>query len=85
MYKVIYEFADLQDGNHVYAVGDAYPRKGVKASAERIAELSGSGNKLGRPLIKAEEKAKVMAEPVEEPEEEAVKEEKPKATRKGRK
>ncbi len=51
MFKVIKLFADLQDGNHVYNVGDEYPRKGVKVTDERIAELAGSTNKQGTPLI----------------------------------
>ena len=62
MYKVIKLFADLQDSNHVYNVGDEYPRKGVKVTAERIAELAGNTNKQGTPLIAevkpAAEKAK---------------------------
>ena len=51
MYKVIKLFADLQDANHVYNVGDEYPRKGVNVTDERIAELAGSTNKQGCPLI----------------------------------
>ncbi len=49
MYKVIHTFADLQDGNKVYRVGDVYPHEGV--SEERIIELAGSENKIGVPLI----------------------------------
>lgn len=51
MFKVIKLFADLQDNNHVYNVGDEYPRKGVKVADERVAELAGSTNKQGCPLI----------------------------------
>ena len=51
MYKVIKLFADLQDSNHVYNVGDEYPRKGVTVTDGRIAELAGSTNKQGTPLI----------------------------------
>lgn len=52
MYKVIYRFADLLDSSkHIYEVGDAYPRKGVSPSSERLAELMGSNNKIGRSLI----------------------------------
>ena len=66
MYKVIKSFHDLQDVKETkngpiyteYKVGDAYPRKGLKPSAERIAELAGSDNKQRTPLIeKIEEKA----------------------------
>ena len=51
MYKVILRFADLQDSSHVYEVGDAYPREGVKPTQERISELLGASNKIGAPLI----------------------------------
>jgi hypothetical protein len=51
MYKVLHLFADLTDKNHVYNPGDVYPRKGIDVSDERIAELSGSNNKQGIPLI----------------------------------
>ena len=57
MYKVIHQFLDLQDDNHHYRVGETYPRKGKKASAERLAELSGKGNKIGKPLIEEIKKA----------------------------
>ena len=51
MLKVIKFFHDLQDKNHEYNVGDIYPREGLKPTPERIAELSGSENKQGQPLI----------------------------------
>lgn len=51
MYRVIRLFADLQDNNHVYNPGDEYPRKGLTVTDERIAELAGSNNKQGCPLI----------------------------------
>lgn len=51
MYKVISFFTDLQDNEHPYEEGNTYPREGVSISAERIAELSGSDNRQGRPLI----------------------------------
>lgn len=52
MYTVIHEFLDLQDESYHYKEGDTFPRKGKKASAERVEELSGNGNKIGVPLIK---------------------------------
>jgi hypothetical protein len=62
MYKVIKYFCDLQDKNHEYNVGDTFPRKGLDVSAERLAELSGSNNKQGVPLIElAKEPAKKPA------------------------
>lgn len=50
MYRVIKDFKDLQDGNHVYREGDKYPRKG-RPKKERVEELLGSENKRGEPLI----------------------------------
>ena len=51
MYKVIYRFSDLQDENHIYNIGDIYPRKGVDVAEDRITELLSSENKIGQPLI----------------------------------
>ena len=66
MYKVIHEFADLQNGNKVYKVGDDFSSEGV--SEERLAELSGTANKIGVPLIeKAAEPKKPAVEEVKKP------------------
>ena len=51
MYKVIHWFRDMQDENHLYSVGDSFPRSGVSASDERIEELASNKNKLRIPLI----------------------------------
>ena len=56
-YKVICKFKDLQDNGYFYNVGDTYPRKSKKASKKRIAELAGSDNKRGMPLIEEVEEA----------------------------
>ena len=59
MYKVIKPFYDLQDNNYAYSVGDTFPRNGVEAGAERVAELSSDKNLQGVPLIEEiEEKPK---------------------------
>ena len=50
-YKVIKTFADLQDCNHLYYVGDEYPRKGYSPSSERIDELLADKNRIHKPLI----------------------------------
>lgn len=50
-YKVISYFEDLQDNKHSYNKGDTYPRKGLKPSEERIAELMSADNKQRKPLI----------------------------------
>ena len=62
-YKVIKNFADLQDKEHVYLAGDTFPRKGVEVSAERIAELASAFNKRGEVLIEAVEEQKKAKEP----------------------
>lgn len=51
MYKVIETFADLQDYNFLYNVGDTYPRMGMLPTPERIAELASNENRLRTPLI----------------------------------
>lgn len=58
MYRVVRDFFDLTS-NHAYSVGDAFPYDGADIAEDRIAELSGSNNKIGVPLIvAAENKAK---------------------------
>lgn len=58
MYKVIKFFTDLQDNNHPYEVGDIFPREGKVVNSERLAELAGSNNRQGEPLIVLEEAPK---------------------------
>lgn len=67
MYKVIKAFVDLQDCNFPYKVGDVFPRNGKTVTKERLAELAGSDNKQGQPLIKLieEPKAEAPAKPAE--------------------
>lgn len=60
MYRVIRFFTDLHDGDHPYNVGDPFPRQGVRVTEERIAELSGSSNKQGTPLIEKFEPIEVV-------------------------
>lgn len=62
MYKVIKYFTDLHDNDYPYNVGDIFPRKGVEVSEGRLAELSGSNNKQGQPLIELIEEAPKAAE-----------------------
>lgn len=58
-YRVLENFHDLRDATNTkgdtlyyeYHVGDTYPRKGKKASKERIEELLSSDNLRGRPVI----------------------------------
>lgn len=59
MYKVVKLFTDLQDNNHLYNVGDTYPREGFEVLPSRVKELSGKNNLQGTPLIeKIEEEQK---------------------------
>lgn len=55
-YRVISYFEDLQDDKHPYEVGDIYPRKGLKVTDDRIAELMGSDNRQKKPLIEEDTK-----------------------------
>jgi hypothetical protein len=50
-YVVVRTFKDLQDADHIYRVGDQYPRSG-KTKKARLDELAGSENKIGVPVIK---------------------------------
>ena len=54
MWRVISDFADLRDGGYVYRAGDNYPRSG-EADPDRVRELAGQSNKLGKPLLALEE------------------------------
>lgn len=51
-YQVVEVFLDLQDGEYRYNVGDTFPREGHEPTKARIAELSGTKNKIGKILIK---------------------------------
>lgn len=71
MYKVIKFFTDLHDADYSYNVGDIFPREGVEVTAERIAQLAGSDNRQGVPLIaKVEEKKRAAKKTVKKPVEE---------------
>lgn len=66
MYKAVFRFADLQDNWYIYEVGDSYPREGYEPTPERIAELAGTKNKVGKVLIERVKKAEKKAEDVAE-------------------
>ena len=58
MYKVIKFFTDVQDNNRPYNVGDIFPHAdNSPGPADRIAELAGSDNFQGVPLIQLVEVA----------------------------
>lgn len=56
-YEVIHFFTDLQDSGHPYKLGDKFPRDGVFVNESRLRELSGSGNRQKKPLIRKTEAA----------------------------
>lgn len=64
MYRVIYPFADLQDEQHIYEVGDIYPRPHLAVTDARLSELATTNNKTGRPLIECiqDENASTISE-----------------------
>ena len=82
-YKVIRTFKDGQSKDlHVYRNGDVFPF-GYEVSEARIAELMGSDNAIGMPLIvEVVDKNKVKEPLVKVEPQPIVEEEKPKRTRK---
>ena len=82
-YKVIRTFKDGQSKElHVYRTGDVFPF-GYEVSESRIAELMGSDNAIGMPLIvEVVDKNKIKEPLVEVEAQPIVEEEKPKRTRK---
>ena len=54
-YRAAVKFIDLKDDNRLYEAGEKYPRDGLSVSKTRIAELAGSDNRMGYPLIEAVE------------------------------
>lgn len=61
-YVVIHSFTDLQDANHLYRVGDLFPRQGISVSDKRLTELSGNENKQGKPLIEKQKEKNFLDE-----------------------
>ena len=51
MYQVIKSFTDLHDQDHLYQVGDVFPRPGIRVTEKRLLELASDQNKQGVPLI----------------------------------
>ena len=76
-YEVIHRFKDLQDGNHIYKVGDIYPREGLETTKKRIKELLTEKNKIGEPLIRQIEEEVEDTEKTEEVEQIEESEEEP--------
>lgn len=62
-YIVAVDFVDIKDGNRLARAGEKYPRPGLAVSDERLAELAGSGNRIGFPLIKADGEAPKAKKP----------------------
>ena len=71
MYIVVSKFKDLKDNEHIYNVGDIYPREGINiedVDSKRIKELSTKKNKIGKVLIQEIEEEKENKEEKENPE-----------------
>ena len=79
MYKVIKFFTDLHDADYPYDVGDIFPREGIAVTEERLAELAGSDNKQGVPLIELEKQADEDTKPEDGAKKEDQKKEQPEA------
>jgi hypothetical protein len=62
MYKVVKLFNDLKDSEHLYNVGDTYPREGLDVDDARINELLSEDNLQSTPLIKEIKKAQTKKE-----------------------
>ena len=58
MYKVVSDFRDAKNDNHLYRVGDEYPVAGYKPSKSRIEELAKGKNKFGKVFIEELAKGK---------------------------
>ena len=76
MYKVLRYFTDLQDNNYPYKAGEAFPRKGLDVTAERLKELSTAKNRRGVPVIEE------IKEEAEQPKAEKPKAAKPRNSKK---
>ena len=74
-YVAVTQFADLKDADRIYEAGENYPRPGLDVAPERIAELAGSDNRMGYPLIEAVEAPSKA--PTDEPKEELTEADKP--------
>lgn len=69
MYKVIVKFADMEDGQHIYEIGDSYPREGYEPDQKRIDFLASDENKIGTPVIEFIPEESEVAASVEETQE----------------
>lgn len=67
MYRVIAKFADAQDENRIYEVGEEYPRKGLKVSKDRLAELASVNNGARKAVIAEENEPEPEAEEILQP------------------
>ena len=70
MYRAVERFADIEDEKYIYDVGMIYPRKGLNPSDERIKELAGSENKVGKPVIEFFEDPKPVKQEESKPKKE---------------
>lgn len=57
-YKVVREFKETKHDDHIYKVGDSYPKEGEKATKARLEELSTTKNKYKKVYIEEVEAPK---------------------------
>lgn len=74
-YRVIKDFTDLQDDNHIYYAGDTFPREGVDVDNARLMELSTDANKRGEAMLEVVDDTEPETEPKAEIQPEADKNE----------
>lgn len=57
-YKVVRRFMETKHDNHIYEIGDAYPKEDAKATKARFEELSSTKNKYKKVYIEEVEAPK---------------------------
>ena len=85
IYRALIRFCDRQDNMFMYEAGEVYPRPGMSVSDGRLAELAGSDNRMGYPLIKAVPEAQKRPVEAVEREHDKTVEQEPKPAQKRRK
>lgn len=66
MFVVLKAFVDAQDNNHIYSVGDVFPRHGFDVSDDRLEELSSNRNNYGTAFIINENPGEASSQPEED-------------------
>ncbi len=69
-FKALKRFIDLEDDNHIYNVGDEYPRKNHQVTDERLIALMTGTNKRHEVLVFPYSSGEMIGEVVSMPSEE---------------